>query len=104
MNICELYLDDVIVFADTQLSLVQRLRQCFERFKKRGISLNLSECKLGVTSVEYCDHLIDKDGLHFTQPKLETVAEFPLPETQHTLRSFLGSLIGSETIFATTRA
>ena len=25
MNICELYLDDVIVFADTQLSLVQGL-------------------------------------------------------------------------------
>ena len=90
MNICEIYLDDVIVFADTQLSLVQRLRQCFERFKERGISLNPSKCKLGVTSVEYCGHLIDKDGLHFTQPKLETVADFPLPETQHTLRSFLG--------------
>ncbi len=25
INICELYLDDVIVFADTQLSLVRRL-------------------------------------------------------------------------------
>jgi hypothetical protein len=42
MNICEIYLDDVIVFADTQLSLVQRLRQCLERFRERGISLNPS--------------------------------------------------------------
>jgi hypothetical protein len=90
MNICEIYLDDVIVFADTQLSLVQRLKQCFERFREKGISLNPSKCKLGVTSVEYCGHLIDKDGLHFTQPKLETVADFPTPETQHQLRSFLG--------------
>ena len=38
MNICELYLDDVIVYADTQLSLDTRLRQCFERFRERGIS------------------------------------------------------------------
>jgi hypothetical protein len=90
MNICEIYLDDVIVFADTQLSLVQRLRQCFERFRERGISLNPSKCKLGVTSVEYCGHLIDKDGAHFTQPKLESIADFPTPETQHALRSFLG--------------
>ena len=90
MNICELYLDDVIVFADTQLSLVQRLKQCFDRFREKGISLNPSKCKLGVTSVEYCGHLIDEEGLHFTRPKLETVADFPKPETQHALRSFLG--------------
>ena len=90
INICELYLDDVIVYADTQLSLDTRLRQCFERFRERGISLNPSKCKLGVTSVEYCGHLIDKDGLHYTQHKLETVADFPKPETQHALRSFLG--------------
>ena len=40
--------------------------------------------------MEYCGHLIDKDGLHYTQHKLETVADFPKPETQHALRSFLG--------------
>ena len=40
--------------------------------------------------MEYCGHLIDREGLHFTRPKLETVADFPKPETQHALRSFLG--------------
>ena len=30
MNICEIYLDDVIVFAESALDVVGRLRQCFE--------------------------------------------------------------------------
>ena len=90
MNYWGICLDDVVTFADMQLSLVQRLKWRFDRFREKGISLNPSKCKLGVTSVEYCGHLIDREGLYFTQPKLETVADFTIPETQHQLRSFLG--------------
>jgi hypothetical protein len=90
MNICEIYLDDVIVFADNAHGLAARLRRCFERFREKGITLNPSKCKLFVPSVEYCGHLIDKEGLHFLPSKLEGVSSFPLPETQQGLRSFLG--------------
>jgi hypothetical protein len=90
MNICEIYLDDVIVYAETASEMGSRLRQCFERFREKGISLNPSKCKLFVPSVEYCGHLIDNEGLHFTPSKLEGVIDFPIPETQQGLRSFLG--------------
>ena len=90
MNICELYLDDVIVYAETASELGSRLRRCFERFQEKGITLNPSKCKLFVPSVEYCGHLIDSEGLHFTPSKLEGVTDFPVPETQQGLRSFLG--------------
>ena len=81
MNICELYLDDVIVYADTAQELESRLRRCFERFRLKGITLNPSKCKLFVPSVEYCGHLIDKEGLHFTRSKLDSVTDFAIPET-----------------------
>ena len=90
MNICELYLDDVIVYADTAQELESRLRRCFERFRLKGITLNPSKCKLFVPSVEYCGHLIDKEALHFTRSKLDSVTDFAIPETQQGLRSFLG--------------
>ena len=90
MNICELYLDDVIVYAESAQELESRLRRCFERFQDKGITLNPAKCKLFVPSVEYCGHLIDKEGLHFTRSKLDAVTDFAIPETQQGLRSFLG--------------
>jgi hypothetical protein len=90
MNICELYLDDVIVYAETAQELESRLRRCFERFQEKGITLNPAKCKLFLPSVEYCGHLIDKESLHFTRSKLDAVTDFAIPETQQGLRSFLG--------------
>ncbi len=33
MNICEVYLDDIIIYAQTEEELLDRVRQVLERFK-----------------------------------------------------------------------
>ena len=62
----------------------------FQRFKESGITLNPKKCKLGLTQIEYVGHTINKDGLHFTREKLDSVLNFPKPKTKKQLKSFIG--------------
>jgi len=87
---CELYMDDCIVHAQTADQYVKRLRGVFQRFRDSGISLNPSKCTLGLNQVEYVGHTISKDGTHFTRDKLDSVVNFPRPETKRQMKSFLG--------------
>jgi hypothetical protein len=89
-EICEIYLDDVIVFAESAAMLLDRLRLVFDRFREKNMTLSPSKCILFVNSVEYCGHLLDKDGIHFEQSKIDGVLNFKTPQTQQQLRSFLG--------------
>ena len=87
---CELYLDDCLVHANTLDEYLKRLRQVFLRFRESNIYLNPSKCKLGLSQVEFVGHTINKDGLHFTRDKLDSVLNFPRPETKKQIKSFLG--------------
>ena len=89
-NICELYLDDCMVYASNIDDYLERLRMVFQRFRECKITLNPSKCRLGLTQVEYVGHTINKDGLHFTRDKLDSVLNFPLPVTMKNIKSFLG--------------
>ena len=86
----ELYLDDLIVHANTLEEFLELLREVFTRLRNSNITLNPSKCKLGLTQVEYVGHTIDEHGLHFTRSKLDSVLNFPRPETQKQMKSFIG--------------
>ena len=86
----ELYLDDCLVHAQTFDEFIDRLRSVFRRFREKGITLNPAKCRIGLKSVEFVGHTIDKDGLHFTRSKLDSVLQFPRPTTKRQVKSFLG--------------
>lgn len=88
--ILEVYLDDIIIYAKTQDELLERLKIVFDRLEKFNITLNPDKCKFGMDKVEYVGHTIDETGLHFSDEKLEGVANFPIPTTHKQLKSFLG--------------
>ncbi len=88
--ICEAYLDDIIVYAETEEELVQRLREVFERFRKFRLTLNPDKCQFGVNEVEYVGHVINESGLSFSREKLNKVLVFPIPVIAKGLKCFLG--------------
>jgi cleavage and polyadenylation specificity factor subunit 1 len=89
-TICELYIDDILVFAQCQKSYIERLRLVFERLKKHNITLNPDKCKFGLSSVVYVGHQIDATGLSFSSEKLDDVLAISPPTYAKELRSFLG--------------
>ena len=90
MEICEVYLDDVIIFAPTEEILLVRVKIVLQRFRERGMTLNPEKCTICVSQVEYCGHLLDETGIHFERAKIDSILDFRTPETQQQLRAFLG--------------
>ena len=87
---CELYIDDIILFAATEEEFIDRLERLLYKLKEKGITLNPAKCRLGLRSVEYVGHTLSLDGMTFSDEKRYGVYSTQRPETDKQLRSFLG--------------
>jgi hypothetical protein len=84
------YLDDLIVFGQTEDELLANLRVLFQRLREKCITLNPRKCKIGMESIEYVGHTIDGSGLSYSPEKIAKVLQFPPPRFAKDLRSFIG--------------
>lgn len=89
-ELCEVYLDDVIVFGGCADTFLANLREVFVRYRAFGITLNPAKCHFGLEQIEYVGHLINEYGHTFTRSKLDSVVNFPKPKTHAHMKSFLG--------------
>jgi hypothetical protein len=89
-NICEVYLDDILVYGDTEDEFHANLETVLQRLQERNIHINPDKCRLGMTEVEYVGHVISEDGISFSREKLQHVLEVKKPLKQRDLKSFLG--------------
>jgi hypothetical protein len=55
-----------------------------------NITLNPKKCTFGMKEVEFVSHILKTEGVHFSSEKRSKVLDFPLPEKQKQLKSFLG--------------
>lgn len=89
-DICEVYLDDIIVYGKTEEEFTRNLRTVLQRLNKFNITVNPDKCQLGLAEVEYVGHTLNKEGKNFTREKLQKVVDFAKPQTQGQMKSFLG--------------
>uniref|UniRef100_A0A8C7XV38 ribonuclease H n=1 Tax=Oryzias sinensis TaxID=183150 RepID=A0A8C7XV38_9TELE len=85
------YMVDVVVFAESEEQLEQRLRQVFQRFQDRGLTLNIDKCIFGLQQIEILGHVITAEGIKPDPRKVEAISKAPRPENVQLLRSFLGT-------------
>jgi len=89
-SICEIYIDDIIIFAHTEEEMTERLDIVLRRLQEHNVTVNPEKCSFGRTNVEFVGHTVDKDGLHFSREKLDKVLMVDLPQRGKGLKSFLG--------------
>ena len=89
-TICELYLDDILIYAKTETEFLKRLNLVLGRLDKHQITVNPEKVFLGMSSVEFVGHTIDENGLSFSREKIEKVLEIEPPVFGKQLKSFLG--------------
>ena len=89
-SIAVLYLDDVVVFANTVQDHFDRLGQVLARFREAGLKLKPSKCQLLRHRVDFLGHVVSKDGVEVDPKKVDKVVNWPPPKTLTNLRSFLG--------------
>ena len=85
------YMDDMVLYADDEDQLEERLRKVFKRFQERGLTLNKEKCVLGLKQIEILGHVISGEGIKPDPKKVEAINKAPRPENVTLLRSFLGT-------------
>ena len=84
------YLDDVLIYAETSEELIEKLSQLLKLLANAGLKCTVSKCSLFTQKVHYLEHIVSKDGIHHEPTKLEKFRDWPKPEKGTGLASFLG--------------
>jgi hypothetical protein len=87
---CELYIDDIIIWGDSEEQYARNLSLVLQRLEDRNLTLNPAKAKLGLSEVEAVGHVIDQYGISMSEKKINKVMDFPVPHTKRQLKSFLG--------------
>ena len=85
-----IYLDDIIVFSDSEAEHVRWLGAVFERFQEHGLKLKPSKCNFFRKEINYLGHRVSADGMRPGMDNVEGIAEMAPPTMYTGIRWFLG--------------
>ncbi|XP_077217943.1 uncharacterized protein LOC143852446 [Tasmannia lanceolata] len=88
----EVYVDDMIIKAKTQVDNVQVLRRFFERISKYMLLRNLNKCVFGVTSGKLLGFLVSRRGIEVDPAKVKAIQEMQPPKIEKEIRGFFGKV------------
>lgn len=88
--ICEVYIDDVITYGDTEEQLFENLSIILTRFREYNLVLHPDKCVLGVEEIEFLGHLISRNGIKLSESKKQGLLSLVCPIDITTLKSFIG--------------
>ena len=94
LEFADAYIDDVEV--DTPTSFPQHiseLRQVFQRLRTCKLNARPSKCKIAMSSIDFVGHRVGGNRIEPRTALVQTIKEYPKPETKKQIRSFLG-LVG----------
>ena len=95
LEFADAYIDDVVE-VDTPTSFPQHiseLRQVFQRLRTCKLNARPSKCKIAMSSVDFVGHRVGGNRIEPRTALVQTIKEYPRPETKKQIRSFLG-LVG----------
>ena len=88
---CLIYIDDIIVFADSFESHLERLDEVLSKIASHGLKVSPKKCCLFQKRVTFLGHVVSNEGVAADPEKIETVKSWPSPKTLKDVRSFLGT-------------
>jgi hypothetical protein len=84
-----IYLDDILIFANTLLVLEQLTHQVLQQLLDLDLFLRPEKCSFNRTSVEYLGIIISEGKLRMDPIKLKAVKDWPQPKTVKDIQKFL---------------
>lgn len=87
---CLCYLDDIIIFSSNFEEHLERLSQVLSCLSAANLQLNTKKCTFAAKTIKILGHVISKHGIRPDPDKIKAVSDFPRPQRQKELRSFLG--------------
>ena len=86
-----IYLDDIVVFSNTEKEHVKHLAAVFEWFREHGLKLKLSKCHFFQKEINYLGHHVSAEEMKPGMDNVEGIAEMAPPKTVTGIHQFLGA-------------
>ena len=90
LDFCYVYIDDVLIASHTPEEHKAHLRLVLQRFDQYGILVNPTKCVCGVSELHFLGHHVKSSGISPLPTQVQTIRDFPQPNTLRKLREFLG--------------
>ena len=89
---CAVYLDDVVIYADTWEEHLSRIQALFERLAAGRLTINLAKCEFAQATVTYLGKMVGQGEVRPVRAKVVAIDAFPPPTTKKELMRFLGMI------------
>ena len=87
-----IYLDDIIVFSQSDDEHLKHLKQTFLKCRKYGLSLNPQNSHFAVQEGKLLGHLVLADGIRIDLERVKSILKISLPRIKKDVQSFIGKI------------
>ena len=84
------YLEDVLIYAETPDQLIDTLAAVLKRLAKAGLKCKATQCSLFTERMHYLGRVVSKKGIFPDSAKLEKIRHWPKPDKGKGLASYRG--------------
>ena len=84
------YLDDILVFSETEQQHLHDLRAVLERLRCEKFHAKQGKCAFGKHSVKYRGHIVENGTIRVDLDKVAAVQTWPAPTCVKEIQQFLG--------------
>ena len=84
-----IYLDDIVIFSDTEKECIRQPAAVFEQFREHGLKLKPLKCHFFRKEINYLGHHVSAEGMKPGMDSIEGIAEMAPPKTVTGICHFL---------------
>nr|XP_027081138.1 uncharacterized protein LOC113703854 [Coffea arabica] len=84
------FFDDILIYSPTLEDHLQHLRIVLNLLKDNQLYVKKSKCEFAQKRIDYLGHTITDKGVKMDDSKVNSILQWPVPQTVKELRGFLG--------------
>jgi hypothetical protein len=89
-EVCELYVDDLLIWGKTIHEHNENLGKVLEAFRKWNVKVKPAKCSFGACEVDFLGYKVGRHEIRASEKKVEAVKRMKAPENAQELRRILG--------------